>query len=327
MNTGQIVNSKTNKSFTTIPNEIIHRKDLSLKAKGLLLHLLSLPPNWVLHQSELPNHHKDGIDSIRTAFKELQENGYIVSVSIRGDGGTFKGYNHVVYNVPILEKPKPDEPILENPKTDEPILEKPKTDKPILEKPKTDKPKTENPTLLKTNSNKTNSNKTNSTNKDFNKTYYLPKNEFSEDEPDLEEPIKQKKEKEKVTAKKKKKTDPLFQPFRKLFEAEYTRLTGTEYYWSVKDSVAINRLIQKIRYAYKTAKEKPVENPTPEQMENGFAHILRRAAKDKWMSANFETTIIDSKFNNLKNIRNGTSVEKDRELFKGVIEGFITDTD
>jgi len=148
----------------------------------------------------------------------------------------------------------------------------------------------------------------------------FPKNEFSGD--DDSEPIIEKKKKKNSAAKKKKKTDPLFQPFRKLFEAEYTRLTGTVYYWQVKDSVAINRLIQKVRYAYKTAK-KPVENPTSEQMTNGFAHILKRAANDKWLSRNFETTLIDSKFNNLKNLRNGTQTEKDRELFQGVIDGYL----
>jgi len=148
----------------------------------------------------------------------------------------------------------------------------------------------------------------------------IPKNEFSGD--DDSEPIIETKKKKNSAAKKKKKTDPLFQPFRKLFEDEYTRLTGTVYYWQVKDSVAINRLIQKVRYAYKTAK-KPVENPTSEQMTNGFAHILKRAANDKWLSRNFETTLIDSKFNNLKNLRNGTQTEKDRELFQGVIDGYL----
>lgn len=137
---------------------------------------------------------------------------------------------------------------------------------------------------------------------------------------DINEPEKEKK---KIPAKKKK-TDPLFQPFRQTFEEYYKRITKAEYYWQVKDSVATNRLIQKIRHAYATAKN-PVENPTEEQMLNGFRHILEKAANDKWICGNFETSIIDSKFNNLKSLNNGTRTEKDRELFGGIIEGIIAE--
>ena len=70
-NTGQIINSKSNTNFTIIPNEILRREDMSIKAKGLLCYLLMLPPDWVLYKTEIHNHHKDGIDSVRSAFDEI----------------------------------------------------------------------------------------------------------------------------------------------------------------------------------------------------------------------------------------------------------------
>ena len=91
------------KNFTTINNEFIFNKDLSLKAKGMLCHLLALPNEWKLYVEEVEKWHKDGKKAIYSAFKELTENGYMKREQIR-ENGKFKGYDYVVYEVPYSQK-------------------------------------------------------------------------------------------------------------------------------------------------------------------------------------------------------------------------------
>jgi hypothetical protein len=137
MNTGQIVKSKTTNRFTTIPNEILFRKDLSLKAKGLICTLLSLPTDWAINKKQLPEFSTDGYDAMASAFKELEEKGYIVSIRVL-DKGKFQGWNYVVYDDPSV-------PIRENPDSDT---------QPIRENPAPVFPGSENPHLLNTNNTK-----------------------------------------------------------------------------------------------------------------------------------------------------------------------------
>ncbi len=122
MKAGKII--KPNIGFTSIPNEILQRADLSWKAKGLYAYILSLPPDWAIYKLELKNHSTDGRDSTLAGFNELVKAGYIIEIDIRDDGGRFAGCNYEV-----LLSPKP--PITDFPFTDNPI-----TDKPITENPK-----------------------------------------------------------------------------------------------------------------------------------------------------------------------------------------------
>ena len=120
----KLIRVKKDNNFTTINNEFIFNKNLSLKAKGLLCHILALPNDWTLYVEEVGKWHKDGKDAIYSAFKELSTNGYMKREQIR-QNGKFKGYDYIVF-------------------------EKPNMDKPNMEKPETDKPETENPQLLNT---------------------------------------------------------------------------------------------------------------------------------------------------------------------------------
>lgn len=101
MNTGQIVNSKTNGNFTVIPNDIIN-SDLSFEEKGLLISLLSLPPDWVLYRHNLHERFVDKPGTIDRVFQSLQKKGYIVSIRVIDNLGHFTGWNHVVYNTPQI---------------------------------------------------------------------------------------------------------------------------------------------------------------------------------------------------------------------------------
>jgi len=128
------------KNFTTINNEFIFNKDMSLKAKGLLCHLLALPNDWKLYVEEVEKWHKDKRDSVYTCFKELIKLGYVERTQKRSDG-KFKGYDYTVYEKPNMEKPN----------TEKPNTEKPNTEKQQLLKTNN----TKNLIKLKTNSNKT----------------------------------------------------------------------------------------------------------------------------------------------------------------------------
>lgn len=93
---------KKNKNFTTINNEFIFNKNLSLKAKGLMCHLLALPENWKLYVSEVNKWHKDGSRAIYSAFNELIELGYIKREQLR-EKGKIKGYDYTVYEKPYMQ--------------------------------------------------------------------------------------------------------------------------------------------------------------------------------------------------------------------------------
>ena len=117
------------KNFTTINNEFIFNKDLSLKAKGMLCHLLALPNDWKLYVEEVEKWHTDGKSAIYSAFKELTTNGYMMREQKRDKLGKILSWDYIVF-------------------------EKPHTDYPDVDKPHVDEPDVENRTLLNTNNTK-----------------------------------------------------------------------------------------------------------------------------------------------------------------------------
>ena len=96
------------KNFTTINNEFIFNKNLSLKAKGLLCHLLALPNDWKLYVEEVEKWSTDGKSAIYSAFKELTSNGYMKRMQIR-DKGKIVSWDYIVF-----EKPHTDFQEIEN---------------------------------------------------------------------------------------------------------------------------------------------------------------------------------------------------------------------
>lgn len=137
--------------YTIMSNHHFKNKELSLKAKGLLSLMLSLPEDWDYTLVGLSVINKEGVDAIREALKELEKSGYVERRRARNEGGQLKGTEYIIHEQPILEKP-----MLENPTLDNPALEKP-----ILEKPTQ-----ENPTQLNTYRSKTNPEKKKESNTD-----------------------------------------------------------------------------------------------------------------------------------------------------------------
>lgn len=112
-----------NKDFTIMSNYHLRDKSLSLKAKGLLSQMLSLPENWDYTIAGLAAINKDGIDSIKSAIKELEKAGYIQRERIRNEKGQVKGIDYIIYETP--PKPKAENPLQVEPKTENPTQEKP----------------------------------------------------------------------------------------------------------------------------------------------------------------------------------------------------------
>ena len=123
-----------NKGYTVMSNHHLRNKELSLKAKGLLSQMLSLPENWDYTLKGLSLINREKIDAIREAIKELERAGYIVRSRERDEKGRLRGADYVIFEQP--QPPTPDLPPLENPtqlnkdiqRTDLPKKEKSNTD-------------------------------------------------------------------------------------------------------------------------------------------------------------------------------------------------------
>ena len=104
-----------NKNYTVMSNYHLRDKNLSLKAKGLLSLMLSLPEDWDYSVKGLATLSKDGKDSITTTLKELEQYGYLKRTRVVNELNRFKGYDYDIFEYPITEKP-----FTENPDTGKP---------------------------------------------------------------------------------------------------------------------------------------------------------------------------------------------------------------
>lgn len=91
------------KNFTVMSNHHLRDKTISLKAKGLLSQMLSLPDDWDYILRGLAAINKESIDTVRTAIHELEAAGYIVRSRIRDERGQLRGCEYFVYEYPHTE--------------------------------------------------------------------------------------------------------------------------------------------------------------------------------------------------------------------------------
>ena len=139
------------KDFTIMSNHHFKNKNLSLKAKGLLSLMLSLPEDWDYTTRGLASICKDGVDSISTALKELEAEGYLVRKRFRRKDGSLGRMEYVIYEHPACKLSESD-----NHEPQKPQKVKPVTESPEQEKPKQDFPIQAKPTQLNTNISSTN---------------------------------------------------------------------------------------------------------------------------------------------------------------------------
>lgn len=188
------VAQRTQQPFTIISNKILFDKRLSAKATMYLLLMLAVPPTWNYTIAGLATLKSDGVDSVRSAIKELEKVGYVSHKRARNEKGQMKGTEYLIYEEPEQNPEyikKLQELELENcvntefqPKRENPTqVEKcvntgfqPKRDFPIL-----DFPILENPTQLNTNISNTNNINylyNNLSNQDINNNIYNSKPYF-----------------------------------------------------------------------------------------------------------------------------------------------------
>jgi len=120
------------KNYTVMSNHHLRNTELSLKAKGLLSQILSLPENWDYTLMGLSRINRESVDAIRTAVHELERAGYITRSRERKENGQLGGAEYVIREQPLDGFT--------------PVDDKP----PIFDPPTQEKPISENPTLGKT---------------------------------------------------------------------------------------------------------------------------------------------------------------------------------
>ena len=118
------------RDYTVMSNHHLRDMSLSLKAKGLLSLMLSLPENWDYTMKGLARICKDGIDSISGGIRELEEHGYLIRERVRGANGQLGSIEYT-----ILEQPKEPTPAQEKPIQENPVQVNPTLVTPVQEEP------------------------------------------------------------------------------------------------------------------------------------------------------------------------------------------------
>ena len=122
------------RDYTVMSNHHLRNGKLSLKAKGLLSMMLSLPEDWNYTTRGLAAICKEGVDAIGGALRELETAGYIVRHQLRDRQGRISDTEYVIYEQPQPKNPDTPQPDTASPDTEKPAelnIEKSNTEKSI----------------------------------------------------------------------------------------------------------------------------------------------------------------------------------------------------
>ena len=111
------------RDYTVMSNHHLRNTELSLKAKGLLSLMLSLPKNWDYTTKRLAAICKDGIDSISSCIRELEKHGYIIRERMRNEKGELTTIEYTILEQPKSTPPEREKPVLDILAQAEPIQE------------------------------------------------------------------------------------------------------------------------------------------------------------------------------------------------------------
>ena len=123
------------KDFTVMSNHHLRNTELSLKAKGLLSLMLSLPEDWDYTTKGLAHICRDGVDSITTALKELERHGYLTRQRLRNENGQLGDIEYTIHEKPVTGVKQGVSPKRENPRQVNPRQAKPEQAEPEQENP------------------------------------------------------------------------------------------------------------------------------------------------------------------------------------------------
>ncbi len=119
----EVFRVEKNRDYTTMANYHLRDRNLSLKAKGLLSLMLSLPDDWEYSVVGFAQICKDGVSSIRATMKELQQNHYLTLVQSRDEYGRMSRNEYTIYEKPLSEEPHTEKPYAENPQAVNPYAD------------------------------------------------------------------------------------------------------------------------------------------------------------------------------------------------------------
>ena len=133
------------KDYTVMSNYHLKDRRLSLKAKGLLTVMLSLPDSWNYTLHGLTAINQEGVDAIREAVRELEQAGYIVRTRARNAQGQLKGTVYTIYEQP--QQPESQLQAAPEQTSGEPVPATPAQETPALENPTQASPAQASPAL------------------------------------------------------------------------------------------------------------------------------------------------------------------------------------
>lgn len=116
-----VIRNRTQQQYTNIANSIFRNRELSLRDRGLLTTLLSLPDNWEFSVAGLTRIlEKDGKHTISAGLANLEKQGYLIRHQTKSEKGKFS-----ISEWEVLEEPEVAEPLSDFPTTENPSAEKP----------------------------------------------------------------------------------------------------------------------------------------------------------------------------------------------------------
>lgn len=118
------------RDYTVMSNYHLRDKSLSLKAKGLLSQMLSLPEDWDYTLAGLSFINRESKDAIRSAINELEKGGYIIRRQTTDAGGKFSGNEYIIHESPVSAELPPPKPLSGFPTTVNPTTGKPLSENP-----------------------------------------------------------------------------------------------------------------------------------------------------------------------------------------------------
>ena len=123
------------RDYTVMSNYHLRDKRLSLKAKGLLSQMLSLPEDWDYTLTGLSTINRESKDAIRSAIQELEKCGYIERRQTTDKQGKFSGNEYVIHEFPAETEESETEPLSASPSSENPTTGNPSSEKPSSENP------------------------------------------------------------------------------------------------------------------------------------------------------------------------------------------------
>ena len=103
--------------YGTVPNELLNRTDISMKAKGLFAFMQSKPDGWSFSVERISNQTLEGKEAIQSGIKELEDAGYLKRTPCKKSDGTWDGYDYYLTDTPLTGNPQVVEALAEKPAT------------------------------------------------------------------------------------------------------------------------------------------------------------------------------------------------------------------